>query len=197
MSGRSTLALQWQHCFVSIPEVINLTCKGVWPNMIPLIWSSHCYTIILANMMMSDICDCSDIWSQLWRLVWRSESPITNLLTCYRILSTMLLAMRLGICFLLSINLVMSRDYTQEIDMMKGGKMVLNWEVEDNVLFFKLSGQTKGFVGLAFASEEDPDDGFIAGVDKQGQGYIVDLHLDHTSMKTLYLSLSYSILFNF
>ena len=91
----------------------------------------------------------------------------------------------------------MSRDYTQEIDMMKGGKMVLNWEVEDNVFFFKLSGQTKGFVGLAFASEEDPDDGFIAGVDKQGQGYIVDLHLDHTSIKTLYLSLSYSVLFNF
>ena len=73
----------------------------------------------------------------------------------------------------------MCRDYGQVKEMMKGGKMVLNWEVEDKVLFFKLSGQTKGYVGLAFSYSNVPEDGFLAGVDNEGDQYVVDLHLDH------------------
>ena len=73
----------------------------------------------------------------------------------------------------------MCRDYGQVKEMMKGGKMVLNWEVEDKVLFFKLSGQTKGYLGLTFSYRNVPEDGFIAGVDDQGDQYVVDLHLDH------------------
>ena len=84
-----------------------------------------------------------------------------------------------GILFSLWATLAMCRDYGQVKDMMKGGKMVLNWEVEDKVLFFKLSGRTKGYVGLAFSYNNVPEDGFIAGVDDQGDQYVFDLHLDH------------------
>ena len=73
----------------------------------------------------------------------------------------------------------MCRDYGKVTEMMKEGKMVLNWEVEGKVLFFKLSGQTNGYVGLAFSYNNVPEDGFIAGVDDQGDQYVFDLHLDH------------------
>ena len=83
----------------------------------------------------------------------------------------------------------MCRDYGQVKEMMKGGKMVLNWEVEDKVLFFKLSGQTQGYLGLAFSYSNVPEDGFIAGVDDQGEQYVVDLHLDHAGKERYYFYL--------
>ena len=67
--------------------------------------------------------------------------------------------------------------------MMKGGRMVLHWVVEDDVLFFKLSGQTKGYVGLAFSYSDTPEDGFIAGLDERGSQYIFDLHQEHTGIQ--------------
>ena len=69
---------------------------------------------------------------------------------------------------------------------MKGGKMVLNWEVEDKVLFFKLSGQTQGYLGLAFSYSNVPEDGFLAGLDDKGDQYVVDLHLDQACRKRKY-----------
>ena len=80
----------------------------------------------------------------------------------------------------------MCREYGQVKEIMKGGKMVLNWEVEDKVLFFKLSGQTKGYVGLAFSYSNVPEDGFLAGVDDEGDQYVVDLHLDQAGRERKY-----------
>ena len=57
--------------------------------------------------------------------------------------------------------------------------MILNWEVEEEMFFFKLSGLTMGYVGLAFSYNDIPADGFIAGVNGQGEQYGLDLHLDY------------------
>ena len=81
--------------------------------------------------------------------------------------------------FSLWIKLATSRDYSQVMELMKGGKMVLHWEVEEGMFFFKLSGITKGHMGLAFSYNDIPEDGFVAGVDGQGDQYVSDLHLDH------------------
>ena len=66
---------------------------------------------------------------------------------------------------------------------MKEGKMILSWEVEEGTIFFKLSGLTSGFVGLAFSYNDLPQDGFIAGVDEQGEQYGWHLQLNHTGIK--------------
>ena len=62
---------------------------------------------------------------------------------------------------------------------MVGGKLVLSWVVEEEMFFFKLSSMTKGYVGLAFSYNDLPLDGFIAGVDNEGDDYVLDLHLDY------------------
>ena len=58
--------------------------------------------------------------------------------------------------------------------------MIIKWEVEDDTLFFKLSGLTSGYVGLAFSYNDLPQDGFIAGVDEQGEPYGRHLQLNYT-----------------
>ena len=58
--------------------------------------------------------------------------------------------------------------------------MILDWEVEEETLFFKVSGLTSGYVGMAFSYNDHPQDGFIAGVDEQGEQYFRHLQLNHT-----------------
>ena len=77
------------------------------------------------------------------------------------------------------------RDYHQVREIMEGGKMILSWEVEVDTFFFKLSGLTRGYVGLAFSYNDLPEDGFIAGVDGQGEQYGVDLHLEHAGREDI------------
>ena len=72
------------------------------------------------------------------------------------------------------------REYHHVREIMEEGKMILNWEVEDDTLFFKLSGLTSGYVGLAFSYNDLPQDGFIAGVDEQGKQYGQHLQLNYT-----------------
>ena len=79
--------------------------------------------------------------------------------------------------------LSMCREYRQVTEIMEGGKMILNWEVEDETFLFKLSGLTRGYIGLAFSYNDLPADGFIAGVDGEGHNYDVALHLDHAGKK--------------
>ena len=43
---------------------------------------------------------------------------------------------------------------------------------------FKLSCNTKGYLGLAFSYTDLPLDGFVAGVGDDGNSYVSDLHLD-------------------
>jgi hypothetical protein len=76
------------------------------------------------------------------------------------------------------------REYHHVRDIMEEDKMILNWEVEEETLFFKLSGQTSGYVGLAFSFNDLPQDGFIAGVDEQGEQYHRYLHLNHTGRES-------------
>ena len=77
----------------------------------------------------------------------------------------------------------MSRDYNQVIELMKEGKMVLHWQVEEGMFYFKLSGLTKGHMGLAFSYNDIPEDGFVAGADGQGNQYLLDLYLDYVGRK--------------
>ena len=74
--------------------------------------------------------------------------------------------------------LSIARDYQHVTELMKEDKMILNWEVEDETLFFMLSGLTTGFVGLAFSYDDHPQDGFIAGVDRLGKSHERHLMLD-------------------
>ena len=75
------------------------------------------------------------------------------------------------------------REYHHVREITEEGKMILKWEVEEETLFFKLSGQTSGFVGLAFSYNDLPQEGFIAGVDDQGEQYGWQLQLNHTGKK--------------
>jgi hypothetical protein len=73
------------------------------------------------------------------------------------------------------------RDYVQTRDLMTHGKnkMVLSWVVEEDMFFFKLSGMTRGYMGLAFSYSNLPLDGVVTGVDDEGDLYVLDLHLDY------------------
>ena len=73
------------------------------------------------------------------------------------------------------------RDYLQTRDLMAHdkNKMVLSWVVEEDMFFFKLSGMTRGYMGLAFSYSNLPLDGFVTGVDDEGDLYVLDLHLDY------------------
>jgi hypothetical protein len=46
--------------------------------------------------------------------------------------------------FFLWTSLATCRDYNQVMEVMKEGKMVLHWEVEEGIFLFKLSGLTNG-----------------------------------------------------
>ena len=63
--------------------------------------------------------------------------------------------------------------------------MVIRWVVEDDKFFFKLSGKTRGYVGLAFSYSDLPLDGFVAGVKDDGDPYVLDLHLDFAGKQFL------------
>ena len=71
------------------------------------------------------------------------------------------------------------RDYSQTRDLMAHDKMVLSWVVEEDMFYFKLSGRTRGYMGLAFSYSNLPLDGFVTGVDDEGDLYVIDLHLDY------------------
>ena len=73
------------------------------------------------------------------------------------------------------------RDYTQTRDLQAQdkNKMVLSWVVEEDMFYFKLSGRTRGYMGLAFSYSNLPLDGFVTGVDDEGDPYVLDLHLDY------------------
>ena len=62
---------------------------------------------------------------------------------------------------------------------MSHDKMVLSWVVEEDMFYFKLSGMTRGYMGLAFSYSNLPLDGFVTGVDDEGDLYVIDLHLDY------------------
>ena len=64
-------------------------------------------------------------------------------------------------------------------------KMMISWIVEDDLFLFKLTCNTRGYVGLAFSYSDLPLDGFVAGVGEDDDPYVHDLHLDFAGKTNL------------
>ena len=78
----------------------------------------------------------------------------------------------------------LSQEYIHTRELMAGerNKMRISWLVENDLFLFKLSCNTRGFIGLAFSYSDLPLDGFVAGVGRDGDPYVLDLHLDFAGM---------------
>ena len=86
--------------------------------------------------------------------------------------------------FFMLLSPVLCVDYSQRkiLGLSSDRKVVLHWELQDSFIHFKLEGMTKGFLGLAFAYNDLPLDGFVGGVHNDGASYLFDLHLDYAGI---------------
>ena len=58
--------------------------------------------------------------------------------------------------------------YQHVKEIMKDKKMILSWSVDGDILKFKMSCLTSGYIGLVFSHGHKRQEGFIAGMDRKG-----------------------------
>ena len=58
--------------------------------------------------------------------------------------------------------------YEHVKEIVKDKKMILSWSVNDDILMFKISCLTTGYIGLVFHHDHQRQEGFIAGVARTG-----------------------------
>ena len=68
--------------------------------------------------------------------------------------------------------------YSQQRELLPGGKLSLAWGVEGDKLHFKLVAAGSKSVVLLFSYSDVPTDGMIVGHSEDGAQVVRDLHLD-------------------
>ena len=58
--------------------------------------------------------------------------------------------------------------YEHVKEIMKDKKMILSWSVDGDILMFKMSCLTSGYIGLVFSHGHKRQEGFIAGMNRKG-----------------------------
>ena len=74
--------------------------------------------------------------------------------------------------------LATSAQYSQQRELLQGGKLSLAWGVEGERLHFKLVSAASKSVVLLFSYSDVPTDGMIVGQSEDGAQVGRDLHLD-------------------
>ena len=91
------------------------------------------------------------------------------------------------IFFVLTYSISLCQEYLHTKELVAGNKnkMMISWIVENELFLFKLTCNTRGYVGLAFSYSDLPLDGFVAGVGEDDDPYVHDLHLDFAGKTNL------------
>ena len=79
-------------------------------------------------------------------------------------------AMTISLVMILSLISILSHcsGYEHVKEIMKDKKMILSWSVDEDILMFKMSCLTTGYIGLVFSHGHKRQEGFIAGMDRKG-----------------------------
>ena len=108
--------------------------------------------------------------------------------------SNMIFHFIIFVVFMFSVSQCHEYLHTKELLAGNKNKMMISWVVEDDLFLFRLSCNTRGYVGLAFSYSDLPLDGFVAGVGDDGDPYVHDLHLDFAGKTNLQKRLNITFL---
>ena len=92
--------------------------------------------------------------------------------------------------------LATSAQYSQQRELLQGGKLTLAWGVEGERLHFKLVSAASKSVVLLFSYSDVPTDGMIVGQSEDGAQVGRDLHLDFAGIRVVMLIVSTTFYIN-
>ena len=84
--------------------------------------------------------------------------------------------------------LATSAQYSQQRELLPGGKLSLGWGVEGDKLHFKLVAAGSKAVVLLFSYSDVPTDGMVVGHSEDGAQVVRDLHLDFAGIWVVFYS---------
>ena len=87
---------------------------------------------------------------------------------------------------LLFVSTVLGQEKYKQSKQLLNGRFSFFWGVEYDRLYFKILAKNSKFLALSYSYNDVPTDGFIAGLDSQGNGVIKDIHLDFAGRKIIY-----------
>ena len=87
---------------------------------------------------------------------------------------------------LLFVSTVLGQEKYKQSKQLLNGRFSFFWGVEYDRLYFKILAKNSKFLTLSYSYNDVPTDGFIAGLDSQGNGIIKDIHLDFAGRKIIY-----------